>query len=58
VGYDGEKLAYTGAAGLTVFGAEVGLDWLVGAAIALVVLGAVLYRVGARRRHRRASQHS
>ncbi len=56
MGYDGEKLAYTGAAGLTMFGVQVGMDWLVGVAVGLIVLGAVLYRFGARRRHRRAPQ--
>lgn len=56
MGYDGEKLAYTGAAGVTLFGVSVGLDWLLVIAVALVVLGAVLYRFGSRRRHRGASQ--
>ncbi|MFD4190790.1 hypothetical protein [Amycolatopsis thermoflava] len=46
------KLAYTGAAGFTLFGIHFGLEWMVAIAIALIAIGIVLYRYGARRRHR------
>ncbi|MDQ0382644.1 hypothetical protein [Amycolatopsis thermophila] len=46
------KLAYTGAAGFTIAGIHFGLEWMVAIAVALIVLGIVLYRFGSRRRHR------
>lgn len=52
MGYDGEGLATTGAFGLTFFGTHIGLDLLVAGAAALIVLGAVLYRIVANRSHR------
>lgn len=49
MGYDGEGLATTGAFGLTLYGTHIGLDWIVTGAVALIVLGAVLYRITANR---------
>lgn len=55
VGYDGETLAYTGPIGLTILGVHVGLSWVLVVGIALVLVGALLYRYAARRKHRRAA---
>lgn len=41
-------LAYTGAAGLMIGGVYVGLNWLILAAVLLIVVGIVLLRVKAR----------
>lgn len=46
MGYDG-GLAYTGA-GLSVFGTQIGVGWLLAAAIVLIVGGSLLYRIGKR----------
>lgn len=52
--YDEGALAYTGA-GITIFGTSVGLGWVVGVGVTLIVVGALAYRYAKRRARRNAS---
>ncbi|MCI3277615.1 hypothetical protein [Streptomyces cylindrosporus] len=48
--YDEGALAKTGVGALTIAGVSLTLDWLLGLAIALILLGAVSYRIVTRNR--------
>lgn len=51
--YNEGTLAYTGV-GVSVFGATIGLGWVIAGGVGLIVVGALLYRF-AKRRSRQAS---
>jgi len=48
--YDEGALAKTGVGALTIAGVGFTLDWLLGLAIALILIGALTYRVVTRNR--------
>lgn len=53
MGYDEGSLAKTGVGSIVVFGASVSLNWLLGVAVALVLVGAFSYRWANRCRKQR-----
>ncbi|WP_019810519.1 hypothetical protein [Saccharomonospora halophila] len=52
MGYDNEKLAYTGPAVMTIGGVTFGIEWLIITGVVLVIAGVILIRGLGRARKR------